>query len=89
MTNKNYSFDELVWEEIEKIPYGKTKTYKQIAKEIGNPNACRAVANSCGRNPLPIIRPCHRVIRSDGSIGGYSAPGGTILKRALLRAESI
>mgnify|MGYP001174334876 FL=1 len=88
MRTKNSSFDELVWQEIEKIPYGKTTTYKQIAINIGKPLAYRAVANACGRNPFPIVRPCHRVICSDGSIGGYSASGGTDLKRALLRAES-
>jgi len=71
-----------------KYPTEKTKTYKQIAINIGKPKAYRAVANACGRNPLPIIRPCHRVICSNGSIGGYSALGGTALKKALIRAES-
>lgn len=88
MIKKESSFDNLVWQEIEKIPYGKTQTYKQIAINIGKPKAYRAVANACGRNPLPIIRPCHRVICSDGSIGGYSGTGGTALKKALIRAES-
>ena len=86
---KPYSmFEKLVWREIEKIPYGETLSYKQIAINIGKPKAFRAVANACAKNPLPIIRPCHRVICSDGSLGGYSAPGGTVLKRALLEAES-
>ena len=88
MIKKKPSFDNLVWQEIEKIPYGKTLTYKQIAINIGKPKAYRAVANACGRNPLPIIRPCHRVICSNGSVGGYSASGGTALKKALIRAES-
>ena len=81
-------FQKKVWKEIDKIPYGKTVTYKEIAKKIGKPNASRAVANACGKNPTPIIRPCHRVIRSNGEIGGYSAPGGAIAKKVLLEKES-
>ena len=82
-------FQEKVWREIEKIPYGKTNTYKIIAEKIGHPKAYRAVANACSKNPLPIIRPCHRVICSNGSIGGYSGSGGVELKKALLRSESL
>ncbi len=82
------NFEELVFEEIDKIPYGKTKSYKEIAEAIGKPKSFRAVANACGKNPIPIIRPCHRVICSDGSIGGYSASGGTRLKSKLLKIES-
>lgn len=81
-------FQKMVWEEIDKIPYGKTVTYKDIAEKIGKPNASRAVANACGQNPTPVIRPCHRVICSNGDIGGYSAPGGAIVKRKLLEKES-
>ena len=84
----NSNFKKLVFEKIDKIPYGETRSYKDIAIAIGKPNSYRAVANACAKNPLPIIRPCHRVIRSDGKIGGYSAKGGTVLKRALLRCES-
>ena len=73
-----------VWEEITKIPKGKTKTYKEIAVNIGHPNSARAVANACGKNPYPIIIPCHRVIRSDGKTGGYSGPGGASEKKKLL-----
>ena len=82
------NFEKLVFEEIDKIPYGKTKSYKEIAEAIGKPKSFRAVANACGKNPIPIIRPCHRVICSDGSIGGYSASGGTSLKSILLKIES-
>ena len=85
---KGTDFQIKVWNEIAKIPKGKTKSYKEIATAIGLPKSYRAVANACGKNPLPIIRPCHRVICSDGKIGGYSAEGGTVLKRALLRCES-
>ena len=84
----NSNFKKLVFEKIDKIPYGKTRSYKEIAIAIGKPNSYRAVANACAKNPLPIIRPCHRVIRSDGKIGGYSVKGGTVLKRALLKCES-
>ena len=81
-------FEKLVFKEIDKIPYGKTKSYKEIAIAIGKPKSFRAVANACGKNPIPIIRPCHRVICSDGSIGGYSASEGTRLKSILLKIES-
>ena len=81
-------FQKLVWAEIDKIPYGSTITYKEIALNIGKPNAARAVANACGQNPDPIIRPCHhRVICSNGKIGGYSASGGAEMKKKLLEEE--
>ena len=80
-------FQKRVWKEIDKISYGKTVTYKEIAEKIGKPNASRAVANACGRNPSPLIRPCHRVICSDGSTGGYSASGGAKMKMKLLKKE--
>lgn len=81
-------FQKLVWAEIDKIPYGKTKSYKDIAKAIGSPKSSRAVANACGKNPTPIKRPCHRVICSNGDLGGYSAPGGAIEKKRLLDLET-
>ena len=88
MKLKGTKFQIKVWKEIAKIPYGETRTYKKIAIAIGKPNAYRAVANACGKNPLPIIRPCHRVICSNGNIGGYSFGAGTILKKSLLNLES-
>ena len=78
-----------VWNELKKIPKGQVKTYKEIATAIGKPNSARAVANACGKNPKPIKIPCHRVIRSDGSLGGYSAKGGASEKRRLLKKEGI
>ena len=84
----NSNFKKLVFEKIDKIPYGETRSYKDIAIAIGKPNSYRAVANACAKNPIPIVRPCHRVIRSDGKIGGYSAKGGIVLIRALLKCES-
>ena len=80
-------FELSVWKEIDKIPYGETRSYKEIAVNLGKPNASRAVANACGKNPKPITRPCHRVICSNGKIGGYSAPGGTVAKLKLLKQE--
>ena len=80
-------FQRKVWNEIMKIPRGETKTYKQIAEKIGKPKSYRAVANACGKNPYPVVIPCHRVIKSDGSIGGYSAKGGIKRKRMLLANE--
>ena len=85
---KPTDFQRLVWKEIEKIPYGETRSYRDIAIRIGRPRSYRAVANACGKNPLPIIRPCHRVICSNGEIGGYSFNGGVTLKKALLKCES-
>jgi len=85
---KPTDFQRLVWREIEKIPYGETRSYQDIAIRIGMPKSYRAVANACGKNPLPIIRPCHRVICSNGEIGGYSINGGAALKKALLKCES-
>ena len=84
---KGTVFERKVWEELKKIPLGTTKSYKQIAKAIGRPNASRAVANACGKNPKPIEIPCHRVIKSDGSLGGYSAQGGAETRRKLLELE--
>ena len=80
-------FQNLVWKEISRIPYGQTMSYKEIAARIGHPNSSRAVANACGKNPYPIIIPCHRVICSNGKLGGYSGPGGISEKRRLLKNE--
>ena len=80
-------FEIKVWKEISKIPYGKTRSYKDIAVAIGKPNSSRAVANACGKNPYPPRIPCHRVIRSDGKLGGYSAKGGIKAKKMLLEQE--
>ena len=76
-----------VWKEISKIPKGSVKTYKEIAIIIGNPKSSRAVANACGKNPYVPIVPCHRVIRSDGKLGGYSGEGGINTKKQLLINE--
>ena len=80
-------FQITVWNELNKIPSGETRTYKEIAELIGYPKAARAVANACGKNPYPITIPCHRVIRSDGGLGGYSGEGGVEKKRLLIENE--
>ncbi|MDP6985764.1 MAG: methylated-DNA--[protein]-cysteine S-methyltransferase [Candidatus Thalassarchaeaceae archaeon] len=76
-----------VWKELMKIPHGETRSYKEVAMAIGHPNSARAVANACSSNPYPINVPCHRVVKSDGSIGGYSGKGGIGEKRRLLANE--
>ena len=82
-------FQVKVWKEIKKIPKGKITTYKQIAKKIGCSRASRAVANACGKNPYPPLIPCHRVVKSDYTIGGYSGIGGIKAKIKLLKKEKI
>ena len=79
-------FQKEVWHELQNIPYGETKSYKEIAKNIGNENAVRAVASAIGKNPLMIIIPCHRVIGSDGKMHGYAY--GINSKKYLLDLES-
>ena len=76
-----------VWKAISKIPRGQVRTYKELAKLIKKPKASRAVANACGKNPYPIKIQCHRVIRSDGSLGGYSGRGGISAKKDILKKE--
>ena len=78
-----------VWAYLTKIPRGSLKTYSQVAKAIGKPRAVRAVANAIGKNPYAPKIPCHRVIRSDGTLGGYSGKGGIKTKRFLLKKEGI
>jgi len=74
-----------VWRELERIPYGTTISYGELAERIGKPNAVRAVGTANGANPLPIVIPCHRVIGADGSLTGYG--GGIEIKEALLSLE--
>lgn len=74
---------------VQEIPYGQTRTYRQIAERIGRPQAVRAVGGANAANPLPIIVPCHRVIGSDGELHGFAAPDGIATKAALLRLEGM
>ena len=78
-----------VWKYIKTIPKGKVKSYKQVAIGIKSPRSARAVANACAKNPYAPKIPCHRVIRSDGCLGGYSGKGGIRQKLRLLRSEKV
>ena len=89
MKLKGSKFQVKIWVYLSKIPRGTVKTYSQVAKAIGKPLAVRAVANAIGKNPYAPRIPCHRVIRSDGSLGGYSGKGGVKTKRLLLKKEGI
>jgi AraC family transcriptional regulator of adaptative response/methylated-DNA-[protein]-cysteine methyltransferase len=79
------AFQQRVWAELRRIPPGETRSYLDIARALGDPNATRAVGTANGANPIAILVPCHRVVRNDGSLGGYA--GGLERKRALLDAE--
>lgn len=81
------AFDRLVWSALSAIPWGAALSYGELAEAIGKPGAARAVGGACGRNPIPIIIPCHRVLRAGGSLGGYS--GGEGIKEKLLILEGI
>jgi methylated-DNA-[protein]-cysteine S-methyltransferase len=78
-------FQQRVWRELVRIPFGRTITYAELARRVGNPSASRAVGNANGRNPISIIVPCHRVIGADGRLTGYA--GGVDIKRRLLEWE--
>jgi len=82
-------FQQKVWKYLKTIPRGTVKTYKQVAIAIKRPKSARAVANACGKNPYAPKIPCHRVIRSDGGLGGYSGRGGIKTKLRLLRSEKV
>ncbi len=81
-------FQRRVLERCARIGYGRTKTYGQLAREIDRPAAARAVGGALGRNPVPLVIPCHRVVAGNGSLGGFSAEQGVKLKRRLLDLES-
>ncbi len=83
------SFEQKVLRACAKIPKGETRTYAQIAKAVGNPKAVRAVGNALAKNPVAPLIPCHRVVRSDGGIGEYSARGGAMKKREMLAREGM
>ena len=80
-------FERSVWEELRRIPFGETRSYGEIARAIGRPNAFRAVGRANGANPIPIVVPCHRVIGSDGSLTGFG--GGLEAKSRLLEIEGL
>ena len=78
-------FDMKVWKALQHIPLGETRSYEEIAQEVENPKGCRAIGGANRRNPIPLLIPCHRVIRKDGRLGGFSS--GTEIKEWLLRFE--
>lgn len=79
------AFQRRVWQELQRIPRGTTRTYSQVARALGRPNAVRAVARACATNPVSVVVPCHRVVRADGNLAGYR--WGLERKRALLNQE--
>ena len=79
-------FRQLVQRHLPDIPYGHTESYQDVARIVGNPKAVRAVGTACAKNPLPVVVPCHRVLRTDGTLGGYV--GGLAAKTALLELEA-
>ena len=84
---KGTKFQLKVWNYLKSIPKGRVKSYKQVAIAINKPKSARAVANACAKNPYAPKIPCHRVIRTDGGLGGYSGRGGINTKLRLLRSE--
>ena len=86
---KGTPFQVKVWKYLKTIPKGQTRTYKEVAKAIKRPLSYRAVANAIAKNPYSPLIPCHRVIKSDGSVGGYSGKGGVKTKVKLLKSEGI
>lgn len=79
-------FELKVWKALSSVPWGRTISYAGLAHASGNPRAARAAGTACGRNPIPIIIPCHRIIRKDGTLGGYT--GGLSIKKTLLGLEA-
>lgn len=82
-------FRQAVLAACHRIPFGKTASYADLARAVGKPGAARAVGGAMAGNPLPLVVPCHRVLRSDGSLGGFSSPRGVEQKRRLLRIEGV
>jgi methylated-DNA-[protein]-cysteine S-methyltransferase len=85
--NRSGLFAHKVLQACRKIAFGRTTTYSDLARQVGSPRAARAVGSVMASNPIPLIIPCHRVLRTDGSLGGFSAPGGTAIKKKMLHQE--
>jgi methylated-DNA-[protein]-cysteine S-methyltransferase len=86
LSPRGTEFQRRVWDAVARVPYGTTTTYSAVAAALGSPSACRAVGAANGRNPLPIVVPCHRVVGASGALTGYG--GGLARKRALLDLEA-
>ena len=82
-------FQKEVYRETRKIPFGKTQSYNWLAEKIGIAGGARAVGNALGKNPMPLLIPCHRIIRKNGMLGGFSSPGGIFLKKKMLLMEGV
>lgn len=82
-------FQRAVWQAIYEVPFGSLSTYGSLAQHIGKPKASRAVGGATGKNPIPIVIPCHRIVGSSGALTGFSAPGGLSTKIKLLQLEGI
>lgn len=87
--DRSSPFHQRIYAALREIAWGKTITYGALAAEVGAPDAARAIGQAMGRNPVPIIIPCHRVLASGGRIGGFSAPGGATTKQRLLELEGV
>jgi methylated-DNA-[protein]-cysteine S-methyltransferase len=87
LSPKGTDYQKRVWQKLREIPYGETRSYKQLAEAVGDSNACRAVGSANGKNPIPVIIPCHRVIHADGGLGGFSS--GLANKQMLLELEGV
>ncbi|NMA66617.1 MAG: methylated-DNA--[protein]-cysteine S-methyltransferase [Clostridiaceae bacterium] len=87
LSPRGTQFQKMVWKELEKISYGKTLSYKEVAQKVGNEKACRAVGMANNKNPIPIFIPCHRVIGANGKLIGYG--GGLNIKSWLLKLENV
>ena len=87
--NGSGSFAHKVLQACRKIACGRTTTYGDLARQVGSPRAARAVGSVMAGNPIPLIIPCHRVLRTDGGLGGFSAPGGTAIKQKMLHHEQL
>jgi methylated-DNA-[protein]-cysteine S-methyltransferase len=85
LTPAGTPFQRRVWATLAEIPFGQTRSYGDLARELGS--GPRAVGGACGRNPIPLLIPCHRVLTADGHLGGYSGQGGLVTKMQLLRHE--
>ena len=87
--SRGTEFQQRVWAIVRRISYGQARTYHWIGMEMGRPDASRAIGGAMGANPIPLIVPCHRVLHSDGTLGGFSAEGGVETKAAMLQIEGL
>lgn len=87
--HRRSAFEQAAYEALCKVPWGKTVTYGDLAAAVGKPHGAQAIGMAMGRNSWPLIVPCHRVLGANGWLGGFSAPGGTVTKKALLEAEGV